>query len=133
MIENSIKEYFTKKAGIAAVYLYGSYAVGKHRTGSDVDLAILFGNRDRDFVNNMLEKVHIELSRSLRRDLHLTALDFAGELLLKQILKKGRCLIVNDSKALKYFKMDALSRIFDFQYHLERIQTAMIRRIAEGV
>jgi len=132
MLENLIKDYFSNKADIVAVYLYGSHATGNVRTGSDVDIAILFGNCDRDFVNKKLEKVHIELSRRLRKDLHLTALDFAGELLLKQILKKGRCLIVKDSKALRYFTMHALSRILDFQYHLEKSKSAMTRRIIGG-
>jgi hypothetical protein len=93
----------------------------------------LFGNRDRDYVTKRLEKINIDLSRNIRKDLHLTALDFSGELLLKQILQKGRCLVVNDSKALKHFEMMALSRIVDFQYHLEKIQSAMTRRILKGL
>jgi predicted nucleotidyltransferase len=133
MIEDQIKNYFTKNADIVAVYLYGSYASGKVHPGSDVDIAILFDNRDRFIVNQRLEKFHIELSRILRKDLHLTPLDFAGEVLLKQILKKGRCLTVNDSKKLAYFKMNALTRIADFQYHLNKMQSAMTRRVMKGL
>ena len=103
MLENQIKDYFKNKEGIAAVYLFGSYARGHACFKSDVDIAILFGHRDREIVNKQLEEIHIELSRILRKDLHLIALDLASELLLKQILKKGRCLLVNDSKKLAYF------------------------------
>jgi predicted nucleotidyltransferase len=133
MIEEKIQEHFTNKPGIAAVYLYGSYAKGQVRHESDVDIAILFGNRDRDIVNKRLEKIHVELSRCLRKEIHLTALDFAGEMLLKQILKSGRCLIVNDTEALKYFTMNALSKILDFQYYLNKFQSAMVRRVMEGL
>ena len=133
MIENQIKNYFTNKADIAAVYLYGSHASGNVQPGSDVDIAILFGNCDREIVNKRLEKFHIELSRNLRKDLHLIAMDFADEVLLKQILKKGRCLIVNDSKKLTYFTMYALTKIADFQYYLKKMQSAMARRVTEGL
>lgn len=133
MIENQIKDYFNNKEGIAAVYLYGSYASGQAQPQSDVDLAILFDNRDLDFVNKRMKEIHIELTRHLRKDLHLTALDFAGELLLKQILKTGNCLLVNDTKKLAYFTMSALSRIVDFQYHLDKMQSAMTRRVMEDL
>jgi predicted nucleotidyltransferase len=133
MIENQIKEYFKNKANIAAVYLYGSYASKQVHPGSDVDVAILFVKRDREIVDKRLEKIHVELSRILKKDLHLTALDFAGEVLLNQILKKGRCLIVNDSKTLTYFTMEALTKVADFQYYLNKMQSAMTRRVREGL
>jgi hypothetical protein len=60
-------------------------------------------------------------------------MDFAGEVLLKQILKNGRCLIVNDSKTLANFTMDALTKIADFQYYLNKMQSAMTRRVMEGL
>ncbi len=133
MIENQIKDYFSNKRDIVAVYLFGSYARGHNQPGSDVDIAVLFGNPDREVVNRRIEKIHVELSRILRKDLHLIALDFAGELLLKQILKKGRCLMVNDSKSLAYFTMKALTRIVDFQYYLQKMQSAMTRRVTKGL
>ena len=133
MIENKIKNYFTTKTDIAAVYLYGSYASGQVHPGSDVDVAILFGKRDREIVDKRLEKIHVELSRILKKDLHLVALDFAGEVLLNQILKKGRCLIVNDTKTLTYFAMEALTKVADFQYYLKKMQSAMTRRVREGL
>ena len=132
MIENQIKKYFTNKENVAAVYLYGSHASGNVHPGSDVDIAILFGNPDREIVNQSLEKFHVELSRNLRKDLHLIAINFADEVLLKQIFKYGRCEVVNDSKKLAYFAMNALTKIADFQYYLKKMQSAMTRRILEG-
>ena len=133
MTENQIKSYFTDKADIAAVYLYGSHASGIVHPASDVDIAILFGSLDRDIVHQSLEKYHVELSRILRKDLHLIAMDFANEVLMKQILKKGRCLVVNDSKKQTYFTMHALTKIADFQYYLKKMQSAMARRVMEGL
>ena len=112
--------------------MFGSYAGGNERTSSDVDLAILFDNRDRGIVNQMLDKYLVAISRNLRKDAHLTAMDFAAEELLKQIFKNGICLVVNDSKKLAYFKMKAFSKIVSFHYYRSQMQSGVIRKVLEG-
>lgn len=132
-IHENIKSFFENKKDIIAVYLFGSYADGKERSSSDVDLAILFGNRDREAVNQKLDEYLVALSRNLRKDVHLTAMDFAGEELLKQIFKKGKCLVVNDPKKLAYFKMIAFTKIVNFQYYHTQMQSGIVRKVMEGV
>ena len=61
-----------------------------------------------------------------------TAMDFASEELLKQIFKKGKCLVVNDSKKLAYFKMVAFSKIVSFHYYHRQMQSGIIRKVLEG-
>ena len=131
-IHENITAFFENEKDIVAVYLFGSYAGGNERTSSDVDLAILFDNRDRGIVNQMLDKYLVAISRNLRKDTHLTAMDFAGEELLKQIFKKGICLLVNDSKKLAYFKMKAFSEIVSFHYYRSQMQSGVIRKVLEG-
>ena len=133
MFENQIKNYFENEKDIVAVYLFGSYASGKVRSWSDIDLAILFDSRNRAAINRRLDKYLIDLSRVLRKDTHLTAMDFAGEGLLKQIFKKGKCIIVNDTKILAYFKMIAYSKIAGFYYHRRKMQSGFIGKVMEGV
>jgi len=133
MIEKKIANYFENKEGIIAVYLFGSYASGKVRTRSDIDLAILFDSRDRDNNNRRLDKYLIDLSRILKKDIHLTAMNFASEELLKQIFKKGRCLIVNDSKKLACFTMTAYSKIVNFHYYRDQFQAGIVRKVMEGI
>ena len=133
MIEKQIKSFFENKKDIVAVYLFGSYASGKVRSCSDIDLAILFDSRNRVAINRRLDKYLIDLSRILRKDTHLTAMDFASEGLLKQIFKKGKCIIVHDTKKMAYFKMIAYSKIADFQYHRRKMQSGIIRKVMEGV
>jgi predicted nucleotidyltransferase len=131
-IHENITIFFENKKDIIAVYLFGSYADGKERTFSDVDLAIFFGNRDREAVNQRLDEYLVSLSRDLRKDTHLIAMDFAGEALLKQIFKKGKCLVVNDSKKLAYFKMIAFKKIVNFNYYRSQMQKGIIRKVMEG-
>ena len=38
--------YFRTKPGVIAVYLFGSYAQGKERRTSDIDIGLLFDTRD---------------------------------------------------------------------------------------
>ena len=132
-IHENLKSFFGNKKDIVAAYLFGSYADGKERISSDVDLAILFDNRDREAVNQRLDEYLVALSRNIRKDVHLIAMDFAGEGLLKQIFKKGRCLVVNDSKKLAYFKMLALTKIVNFEYYRSQMQAGIVRKVIEGV
>ena len=133
MFENKITNYFGNKEDIVAVYLFGSYATGNSRPCSDIDLAILFDSRDRVMINRRLDKYLIDLSRILRKDIHLTAMNFASEELLKQIFKKGHCLIVNDSKKLACFTMTAYSKIVNFHYYRGQFQAGIVRKVMEGI
>jgi predicted nucleotidyltransferase len=128
-IHENIESFFENEKDLVAVYLFGSCADGRERPSSDVDLAILFDNRDRETVTQRLDKYLVALSRSLRKDVHLIAMDFAGEALLKQIFKKGECLVVNDSKKLAYFKMMAFSKIVCFHYYHSQMQSGIIHKV----
>ena len=131
-IHKKIKNFFENQRDIVAVYLFGSYADGREHAASDVDLAVLFDNRDREAVNQLLDKYLVDLSRSLRKDIHLTAMDFAVEELLRQIFKKGKCLVVNNTNKLAYFKMMAFSKIVSFYYYRNQMQSGIIRKVLEG-
>ena len=133
MFEKKIANYYENKEDIIAVYLFGSYASRKARSCSDIDLAILFDCRDRAIINRRLDEYLIELSRILRKDIHLTAMNFASEELLKQIFKKGKCLIVNDSKKLANFTMTAYSKIVNFHYYRGQFQAGIVRKVMEGI
>ena len=133
MVENQIKSYFEIEKDLVAVYLFGSYASGKARSYSDIDLAILFDSRNRAAINRRLDRYLTDLARILRKDIHLTAMDFAGEELLKQIFKKGKCIIVNDTKIMAYFKMIAYSKIAGFHYYRRKMQSGIVRKVMEGV
>jgi hypothetical protein len=60
-------------------------------------------------------------------------MDFAGEELLKQIFRKGKCLVVNDSKKMAYFKMIAFTKIANFHYYRSQMQSGVVRKVMEGV
>jgi uncharacterized protein len=132
-IEEKIADYFKENSSeVTAVYLFGSQASGKPSSGSDVDIAVLFDRYDPIFVHSRTAEILVQLPRLLRKDVHPVAMNSAGEVLLKQIFCKGRCLLVNDARKLAEFKMHAYSRIAGFNYYLKKMQSGLVRRVLEA-
>lgn len=131
-ISENIRSFFAGINNIVAVYLFGSHAAGKAHVSSDVDVAVLFGHRDRETINRQLDEFLLALSRRLRKNVHLVAMDFSGEALLKQIFQRGTCLVVHDPKKLAVFKMSAFSKIVHFHFYHRRMQAGLARRVMEG-
>ena len=74
----------------------------------------------------------MELSKILKKDIHPVILNSANEELVRQIFLKGRCLLVNDSRELSKYKMIMISRIADFAYHRNQMQSGFVRKVMEG-
>ena len=123
-----ISDYFSNKDEVVAVYLFGSYASGKNRTFSDIDIGILLNRADPESVNQQKMGYLTELSRIIRKDVHPVILNFASEVLMKQIFSKGRCILINDSKKLVKYKMSMYAKIADYAYYLNKMQKGFIRR-----
>jgi uncharacterized protein len=123
-----ISDYFSNKDEVVAVYLFGSYASGKNRTFSDIDIGILLNRADPESVNQQKMGYLTELSRIIRKDVHPVILNFASEVLMKQIFSKGRCILINDSKKLAKYKMTMYAKIADYAYYLNKMQKGFIRR-----
>jgi len=127
----TIADYFSTKNEAFAVYLFGSYAHGSPRPTSDVDVGILFESREHSFISAKIDAYNLALTRMLRKDLHLVALNFASELLLKQIFSKGRCILVNNPKQLAAFQMISFAKIADFGYYKTTLQKGFARKLLQ--
>ena len=125
--------YFKTKPNIIAVYLFGSYAKGKEHHSSDIDIGLLFDTRDPVLLKKNVDTVMLDLSKILRKDIHPVILNFAGEELLRQVFLKGKCILVRNPKKLAYYKMTAFSRIVDFAYYKNQMQTGLIRNIMKDL
>ena len=125
-------EFFGNKKEIAAVYAFGSHAAGRQRPESDVDIGILLLPEFLGSADRMRQECMVHLGRILRKDIHPVILNHAGEVLLKQVLSKGKAILIKNQKVDKYFKMVSLSRIVDFNYHLEKMQAGLTKKILES-
>jgi len=131
-IEQEITAYFRGNKDVCAVYLFGSYAKGKHGRFSDVDIAVLFDNQRAESAVEKMEQYSLDLGRRTRKDIHLSILDHAGENLAKQIFSKGKCLVVNNPKRHSQYKMVKFSMIAEFGYYKEKFHKSFIRKISES-
>ena len=129
MLTSQLERYFQNKSDVVAIYLFGSYALGKECDRSDIDIGIVFDGTDRQFMMEKRTAYMLELSRILRKDLHIVILNFATEQLMSQIFEKGKCVVVNDMKKLTQFKMVAFAKIADFAYYLRQMQSGFIKTI----
>ena len=73
------------------MYIFGSQASGRNIAGSDVDIGVLFDRNDPDYIHSRMDEILLKLRRLLQKDIHPLAMNFASEVLLKQIFAKGRC------------------------------------------
>ena len=90
-----IIDFLSRHVDIVAIYIFGSVATAKNRSGSDIDVAIMV----RGQVNGM-ERVQLEtsLSNILRKDVDLIIFGEATSLLQHQILKYGDLIYERDPK-----------------------------------
>lgn len=132
-MKQTIIEFFDNKNEVAAVYLFGSFASGKEKPFSDIDIAILFKTTNKQDQSRYRDQYLVELSRLLRKDIHFIILNNAGETVLKQILVKGICLLDKDPCFLSRFKAVAISKITEFSYYNDVMKRGFLRSMVKGI
>ncbi len=131
-LSKNIAAYFNNKREVIAVYLFGSYAEGKDRPLSDIDIGILLDRTDHNTTKKVRNKFIVELSRIIKKDIHLVILNSAGEELIRQIFLKGKCTLVSDPTKVSRYKMVILAKIAEFAYYRTQMQSGFITKTMEG-
>ena len=104
----NVREAFPEVQGI---YLFGSYADGTQRPGSDVDLALLFQPSGHTGTRNLpMHPLHQRLQRIARRDFDLVDLRRASTVLQKEVVMLGRRIYCADETAADEFDIGVMSR-----------------------
>lgn len=132
-IERQMKAYFENREEVVAVYLFGSYAEGKERPLSDVDIGILLDTKYLDNSYEMRDLYMVQLARGLRVDIHPVLLNSASEALLKQVFLNGKCILVRDARKLARYKMMVFAAIAEFGYYRSQMQSGLIKRLKRGL
>ena len=127
-----IQSYFLTENEVVAVYLFGSYALGKARRTSDVDIGILLNSNNSELFKAKQLRYLKELGRLLRKDIHPVILNTAGEMLMQQIFTKGKCIVDNDQQKHAQFRMVMFSRIAAFFDYKKQMQAGLIKNIMGG-
>lgn len=121
---------------IIAFYLFGSYASGRPRSFSDIDLAVLLDKSvgKEDYLMERL-KLMGELSIVLGVDeVELVVLNELQPSLAYRVIKDGELLYTKEDakKQLVDFKVKTMDRYFDFQPVQRMFSEGLARRTREG-
>ncbi len=128
----TIADYCAGRAEIAACYLYGSYATGKARPDSDIDLAFLLdASVPRSHYSDLRMDYYSGLSFLTRKEPHVLAMNDAGELVLSEVLREGVKIFVRDEEALDTFIARKIPLIAEFTYYCELFRRKLVERYSE--
>jgi len=131
-IFNKIALYFENRPEVAAVYLFGSYVSGHEKKQSDIDLGVLLEQRMLSSKRDLETAYITGLGKLLRKDFHIVIMNDAGEGILAQIFKRGRCVFLQNPESLSRFKTVSYSLIADFGYPRSLMERAFVSRILGG-
>lgn len=132
-IELSLASYFSTRQEVVAAFLFGSYAFDRQRPESDLDIGILLAFGAVSSASALRTIYTVELGAALRKDIHPVIMNLAGEELLRRIFAKGKCLQINDQRALDLFRIAAYGRIADFERYRKMTQRGFIRRLKSEI
>lgn len=131
-MSKTIADYCAGRTEIVACYLFGSYAGGRQRQGSDVDVAFLLdASVPQSQYFDLKLTYHNGLASLLRLDIHPVTMNDAGEVLLEQILGKGITVFTRDALELSRFRAIRLSMIAEFAPYRNRMEEALFRKYKE--
>lgn len=127
-IQLKLTEYFSQKADIDTVLLFGSFAKGTYNEHSDIDIAI---HSSESLAYDALAKIQTELSLLCKREIDLTDLSKAEGIFLYQIMTSGVKIKIKATVFVKYLTK-ALCFKEDFLPVIEYSHREKIRRFVNG-
>jgi predicted nucleotidyltransferase len=115
---------------IIFAYIFGSYAQGKIRKDSDIDIAIYLKSKlDVD----MYLKIKMDLSEVTKREVDLVILNDATPLLKYEIYKNHILLFTRDETMESNYKVKTLFEYNDVKRYLDLSYDTMIERLRKEV
>ncbi|HEX3126515.1 MAG TPA: nucleotidyltransferase domain-containing protein [Thermoanaerobaculia bacterium] len=120
-IERRLREFFETRAqaeAIAAAWLFGSVARGTARSGSDVDIAVLFRDDPPRTLEGYRFDLEAELERMLRIPVQLIVLNRAPVDLTRRVLRDGKLLVNQDPSRRIRFEVRARNEYWDLEPYL---------------
>jgi uncharacterized protein len=122
-----------ERSDVTLAYVFGSASRGLEREDSDLDLAILFGDRvpaaarsklRLDLLTELVGLTHVN-------DIDLIILNDAPPLLAYKVASAGRSILGERQDRFR-FEVEAIKRYIDTQPLRDRIASRLDRRIREG-
>jgi predicted nucleotidyltransferase len=129
-IHDRLIEFAEDRQEILAVFVFGSYASGRGRVGSDVDIALYVEPAVCSSEQRMelwLRYTH-ELESLLQSRVDVVLLNIAPPILRHQVFRKGKLVFERNPQSVRRFVGNALVEFYDEIVMLEPVQNRLIRR-----
>ncbi|MEW5762028.1 MAG: nucleotidyltransferase domain-containing protein [Bacillota bacterium] len=123
--------YLAAQPDVTAAYVFGSVAQGRCRSGSDLDVAVLFapGTEDRLARFDRRLELEIALEKIVHRPVQVVDLAAAPLFLQHQVRKYGRLIVDKDPARRISFEIGSRRRYFDMQRVYRRRAAALFRKL----
>ncbi len=109
---------------VELVYLYGSYAKGKEKEGSDIDIAVLFEEveyaKDPLGALGRIHDIALRIERLIKREIDLRILNRSSLSFSYVVVTTGIPLYIASKKVLYHYQNKILGMYFDFKPFLDR-------------
>jgi predicted nucleotidyltransferase len=118
------KEIKTARLPIKLIYIYGSYAKGKEKEGSDIDIAVLFD--EIEYSKNpltALEIIHdtaVKIERLIKKDVDIHILNRASLIYSYVVVTTGIPAYMSSKTELYRYQNKVLGMFFDFKPFFEK-------------
>lgn len=113
---------------VKLAYLFGSHIRGEISQFSDVDIAVLFGNKQE---NRALDRLRVDLMKLLKIErIDLIPLNRAPPLLKYKVVREGK--VLYGEKLASSFEARVLEEYFDFKPYEEHFFKKMEERLQRG-
>ena len=129
-IQAAVEEFAENHCEVLGVFLFGSYAKGRQRAASDIDLAVYIdpGIPLSELPLERTLRYTVELEGILKKRVDLILLTQAPPMLRHQVFRNGRIVFERDRARVRRFMGDALVEFYDEIVLLETVQKTVIRR-----
>lgn len=129
---NALVDCLATQPDVLAAYLFGSYAAGNARPGSDVDVAVLLsGTDDTEHFKRRLQLTGDVEEALERRPVDLVVLNDTPPLLAHQVLRHGWLIFECDQAARVEFEVRAGKIYADLQPMYDYHSRDLLRKIRE--
>lgn len=128
-IDETIRTVLAEDAGLQVVLLHGSQASGKARSGSDVDIAVLY---DHKLKYDERVALSIRLEDALKKPIDLIDLHTLDGMILKKVLTKGKVLIGKGSESLERLLIRMIYNQEDMMPYYNRVLEERRDRFVHG-
>ncbi|MBC8588818.1 type VII toxin-antitoxin system MntA family adenylyltransferase antitoxin [Paratissierella segnis] len=129
-IINKSKDILIKHENIIFAYIFGSYAQGKIRSDSDIDIAIYLEN---SIDMETYFEIKISLMEACKREIDLVILNDATPLLKYEIYRNNILLFTRDKTEETNYKVKVLFEYNDINRYLDLSYNKTIERLRKEV